>query len=371
MLRPTALLLLCACAPTVPDPERPADTGAPVDTGEPIDTGEPSDPDCDDALTVGESWSWLSEDYGAYRGHVGFDADGRHLRWSIGYYRSFERIFDTATGEEVAAEDLEDLWRLDRRGDRVVDFSPNSGTVRVRDGRDEQVFPTDGGQQFSPAVPVLLTEDALLTARCVDDGRVVVDHFWSDGTVGRSYDVDLPCRGWGPRRLAYDAEGERVLVASQDGLALIDLQGGEVRLLLEPLVTLSPPFTEVAFAPDGAAAVVDKGELRIYDTETGELIAERDVRTTTVNRNIFAPSDERAPFAWSADGRLLARGLDDDTVVIERTCDGAEIAVVDVDTTVRTVHQDEPGAPYALVFSPGGDRLILVFEGGLQGVELR
>ena len=34
MLRPTALLLLlCACAPTVPDPERPADTGAPVDTG--------------------------------------------------------------------------------------------------------------------------------------------------------------------------------------------------------------------------------------------------------------------------------------------------------------------------------------------------
>lgn len=123
------------------------------------------------------------------------------------------------------------------------------------------------------------------------------------------------------------------------------------------------------FGVDGETFVHTSGVYdtvtRTLDARTGELVAERSVRRTDVNQNIYAPPDSRSPSAWSPDGSLLARGLADDTIVVERLCDGELVVVLEVDPTLTPLYGEE-AAPASLFFSPEGDALVATYEGGVQ-----
>jgi WD40 repeat protein len=364
MTRLLPLLLLGACLPVIADVS-------------PVDPADPPvvDPDCDATFAVDRSWSVAVDDYGMIRGADAFDAAGETFVHAGGAYQTITRTYEVATGRVLSADTAQDRQLLVRDAASDTDVVFTQGTLeilRTSTGRRRAVLSDISPGWLAPALA--LDGETLALARCDDTERAAVSAFDLDGEHLQTVDLARFCQPWNTASFDFDeARQAAVIGGGAQGLLVRMADGVAVELTAHEPGSNDIPMAgivhDVAFSPDGrlvATAGLD-GRLLVHLTDSGELVAERPVRVTQVNQNIYATPDTRSPFAWSPDGALLARGLDDDTIVVERVCDGQILDTLDIDPTLNPPFVDEGAAPATLHFSPDGRSLVAVYEGGVQG----
>lgn len=370
MLRVLPLFLtITACAPVIAEtPDDPA--------GDPsTDPTDPTpDPACDATFEVASTWAEGFQVYGAYRGLSGFDGSTRFVHHT-GVYESTLFDAEVATGEVRGSDfPLPDQWPMAADDDLTLVLTPDGLLIREAPGRTRGVI--TGMAHITEQNGIAVDGGLIAVSMCPRDGAresAEVFLFDADGVEQDRFETGLSC--WSNQRTVLDlhAGTRRAVFAEGDRAVVLDLDTGD-RTLLSPhtlpegaLDTVGP-VPDVRFSADGrrvASGGMD-GVLRIHDTDSGRLLEELDVATTQVNANIFAPPDQRAPFAWSSDGELLARLVDDTTIEVTRTCDGEVVAELAVDPTLPPEHTDV-STPSTLHFAPDRSALVAVYEGGLQG----
>lgn len=362
-MRIVSFLLVIGCAPTL------AET-LPVRDAEPRPPAE--DPDCADLFEVERSWSVPVRDYGMVRGASAFVDDGASFVHASGSYDATVRTVDVGSGEVLdVALDRERVLLL-RNAESDVDVVYADGgfdLVRTSTGELRGRLPRQTLGQWG--LGLALDGSTLAVLRCDGGEMADIALFSLDGEEERSLPVPVACTTAHRSPLdVSEASGVAVVVDGERGLVVDLASGASIALAAhEAGPDLPAAVHDVAFSPDGASVATagSDGVLRVHATDTGALAMEREVRVSLINRNIYAWPDTRSPFAWSEDGRWLARGLADDTIVIERLCDGEIVEVLEVDPDLAGPGGVEGAAPATLHFAPGAMALIATYEGGLQG----
>lgn len=370
-MRLTALsmLAMAACAPTVPEPNFP---------GEGVDPGvDPLPVACDDAFEVQTEWSQRAESDGTYRAPNGFVDGGRSFLYTAGMYNAENFRFTARTGK------IERRWEalgLPLARNPWVELRTDgfSNGVNIVDQATQEVrgrITVTARQHLG--IPVLLDEDRIIAFGSDDgeqftaffrdfDGRSLGFQELRDNGVYAPVSADFDSAS---QRLvwAHPLERDEAMVKSLDEDRSYPLSRHEGYPSDEQ--PYAPGVHEVDISPDGRwiTSVGIDGTARIHDAETREVIATRDVVVSPVNLYNYAPPDTRSPFAWSADSRLLARGIDPETIVVERMCDGEIVATLQTDPSLAAQADERVTAPMTLTFSPDGDVLVAVYERGVQG----
>ena len=376
MLRPIALALgLAGCAPAIPEAE-------PTVPDEPaVDVPDEPVPGCDATLDLEPAWSTPVEDYGMFRGAAQFTSDGERFVWATGFYTPYERIFDVATGEALSVERTGYSWLVGRDEEEDVELLHDFDTgelsfVQLSDGQDVATVPASTETWLGPTVD--FDGQTVASVACEVEGRPVVEITAADGTVEVALELDAPCSQWAFTQVARDAGGEHLAYANRGAVVLVDLDDGRTTTVLPTSEDGSRRITELAFAPDGSLATAQgdtthrTAVVTLHDPVTGEVTGEFQAAYTPVNRNLYVGTDDRTAFAWTSDGRFRARALGDETIVVQRVCDGAIQAVLPTDPNLRP-HQvpNGPVLPMSLHFDEDDDRMIAVYEGGVQGFIVR
>src|SRR5215207_104985 len=144
--------------------------------------------------------------------------------------------------------------------------------------------------------------------------------------------------------VAYDAEGKRLITASEDGTARIwDAVSGQERIILSGH---DRAVNGAAFSPDGQFAATAGADttVRIWDANTGEQLHMLDQHSAAVNSVAFSPN-----------GRYIVTASDDQTARVWRVIDGAQ--VYSLEHHIAPVH--------SAVFSPNGK---LIATGGYDAM---
>lgn len=244
-------------------------------------------------------------------------------------------IRSATTGESLRS------WRGDEIDVNEVRYS--------RDGTKLAVAGDDGELKvFDPATGELLSSVAgegpvwdpsfdaageLLLAQWIDEGVIrLVDADTGDvvGAVeGRVQQLDL------------SPDGGRVALANRfdvEGVAVVDVATQEERFV----ATTPAWISQVRWSPGGAhlAAIGVDGVLRVFDGETGEVVA----ATKAHDAGSFTVE-------WSGDGTALATGGYDGTARVWDFDEGL------LAPRVRISTQDFANGTPGIAFSPSGDRL--------------
>jgi len=362
MLRPVLLTIgLTACGTTIPDLAHDSDS----------DSG--TEGSCRGELELREAWSAPTQDYSAFRGTSQLSADGTRFVWASGYYTPVLRELDAGTGELLVQEQTGHRWPLGQDASRDLQLwqGVHTGVLsieRMSDGSLVGEVPARGDTWLGPVVD--FDAGTVASVTCPDEGQVSIQISAADGTVEQAQELAAPCTPWRTVLVERDSGGQHLLYATRGAAVIVDLDQGTTRELLPVDPSGERHIAEVAFTPDGQPAIAVRGELTVYHVDTGEILYRTAVVETPVNENTFAPPDVRSPFAWTPDGRFLARGVDDGTVVVERTCDQALVATAPVDDSLMSPNARTPARPIALHFDARASVLIATFEGGVQGFEV-
>lgn len=259
-------------------------------------------------------------------------------------------VFVTEGPEESGLVDLRDA----KTGDSVLTYTGHDadvndvafsadGSLLATAGDDGllRVWASDSGEKeaevrgrgqvrgiaFSP-------DGTRVAAGWFDEGVVRVLDLTAGGDV-LEVAIQTPPFGAG---MSFGPDGQRLAVASWDGVFVLDAVTGEQLLRFD----LSTAIAEaVAWSPDGRwiASASDGAVPRITDAATGELHTELTGHTSKV-----------VALDWSADGSRLATGADDGIArVFEVTNDGA---------VERVVVAAREGPLWSVALSDDGDLLL-------------
>jgi WD40 repeat protein/energy-coupling factor transporter ATP-binding protein EcfA2 len=266
------------------------------------------------------------------------------------------RIWDTATGEQLAVLEVSDnfvfavAWRPDGR--QLAIDGADVGTIEFWDVETERRTATLTGHTdtiralaYSPDGALLASASDDTTVRVWDvetgdpvatlreHNRKVHDVAWDpDGRRLASASQDTTTRLWDvatEEEIAElpSAEGQVMGVTwSPDGQQLASaLANGDIQLwdvgierLIITLTGHQAPVFGVAWHPDGLwlASVSEDNTVRLWDTETGETLATLTGHTSVV-RSV----------AWRSDGQQLASAAGDGTVRLWRVGSGKSVTV--------------------------------------------
>jgi WD40 repeat protein len=264
----------------------------------------------------------------AATGEVSFDFPGHSIVFAAAWHPDGRRIATAGTGTDG------------QRAVNVWDVSDRRLHFEIAVGRDSFLpFQAVG---FSPDGQYLVTGKA--------DGAVQV---W-DAETGRKVEVLGARTGQESNTFAAHNSTIRALVFSRDGKHFASASGdGEVKLWdgmrlnqkQEPLLTLHArvpgPSVNVAFSPDGRRLATggEENTVIIRDVETGEELTLRGEHSGEVYTLAFSPDD---------DGRLIATAGEDSAVKVWDS------------HTRKLIHsfRGHTGLVTSLSFSPDGRRLV-------------
>lgn len=134
--------------------------------------------------------------------------------------------------------------------------------------------------------------------------------------------------------LAYSSDGKAIALASTGGVILVAAD------TLEEVSIFDSPSrcNDVALSADGSliAAGLEDGTVAVWSAESGELV-----------KTLSGPAEAINAVAFSPDGRLLAGGSEDNSVSIWQVADG----------TLQATFKSHTQAITALAFSPDGQSI--------------
>lgn len=337
---------------------------------------------CDDTFEAAAAWSVPTDDAGMYRQNPSFSADGAAFTQAAGYWFPTTRTWDPRAGAVLAEAQSDAVWVASRLDDathgvdvlmRDASEDPSGGVLDVidrADGRVRATIPGAGARWLGPAVA--LDGDTVALATCTDTDVLEVRTWSLSGAARDAWTVTAPCRVFASRTIAVSEAGRVVVVAAMgigNAATVVDLDTG-VATALAAHADPQPDdwgamgaVHDVFASPTHVASAGIDGVLRIH-TRDGALVREVPAMVTPVNRWVYAGPDTRTPAAFSADGRLLARGTPEGTIVVERVCDGEVLASWPIDPTLGP--EGAVVQPSVLVFAPDGAALLAVYEGGVQ-----
>ena len=190
-------------------------------------------------------------------------------------------------------------------GSRVLSYTADDH-LQVRD--------TQTGEPVGPAIAVNKDGGALMDhAFSPDNSRVVFAQY---PALLYSWDIETgnvtPMTGFsgGISEVEFMPDGQRVITSGDDGVIRVwDVASG--RVLSQP-ISIKDAALQLAISPDGRRIVTD-GELsngiRIWDLESGQLIAQGEEHPAEFRNYVFALS-------YSRDGRRIVSGSNDQTIQI-------------------------------------------------------
>ena len=214
---------------------------------------------------------WVLREPGETMRAVAFSPDGRYL--AGGCVRGKVSVWDAATAQRLWTKEppgmagtLDARWPFIRfsRDSRWVVSGARAGFARLWDSANG---------------------DTLLEL-CGHQGDILCADFSPDGasiaTGGRDKSIKIWDLGQGRERLtitgdklvddlSYHPDGTSIVASSQAGTAIVyDSRTGEEVL---PPLPHSPAVPSVAFSPDGTRIVTVGADVRLWDSETGEPLA--------------------------------------------------------------------------------------------------
>jgi WD40 repeat protein len=188
--------------------------------------------------------------------------------------------------------------------------------------------------------PQSLSPDGKTVALCSQNKLTLYD--LDRGGAGRP--LDAPAT-W-MQMLLFSPDSRLLLATGNDGVIRVweRATGKLVRSLGDPMNRVH--VQHLSFSPDGRCLLIFDGTLRVVEVATGQ------------NRlQMSLPGIGVSALAWSADGRLIARGGTDGKVTVCSLATGQEM----------TVLKGQQGSIGSLVFSTDGRRLA---SGGMDGTIL-
>jgi WD40 repeat protein len=230
-------------------------------------------------------------------------------------------------GTQIATvADFQDLKVIDIRSGRetfsgehdydVISFafSPD-GRYIAAGGRAStvQVWDVDTGQPVQVLAVGTIAPQVEAIAYSPDGTRLAVADIMFDATTGQEQ-FSLPGHKHGILRLAFNADGNRLITASYDGTAKVwDITPAHelfARTAHDGMVY------DVAFSPDGSllATAGRDGNAIVWDAESGDALQVLADHTDVVNGVAFSP-----------DGQLLATTSADGSVILWETATGQKL----------------------------------------------
>jgi WD40 repeat protein len=291
---------------------------------------------------------------GTTRGGVGtaaFSPDGRRIVTAGRPWGSsstvgspdLPRLWDTATGQEIAVLHLAERDYGGRDRDCAAAFSPDGRqVVTVRQDRTARVWDAETGAELA----TLRGHGGTVAAAAFspDSRRLVTAG--ADGTARLWFCQPVPERGhWPDVVLAVASpDGRRLLTATYTEQQLVRVWDTAAGRELCRLSGHEGAVRSVVFNGDGRKVVTgaDDRTVRVWDAATGKELA-----------RFQAPSGVRL-IALSRDGRRV--------LVVTGTSEKAEVRVWDVVTSkeLAVFGGDEAGNVLSAVFSPDGQRVVAI-----------
>ena len=253
--------------------------------------------------------------------HLAFSPDGRSLV-STGRYSM--RVWESATGKELAA--TRPPPHVAGYNTSYLEVAPDNQSIRWI-GYDRAVYrwrfaaESEPVKRTTPKGPLVNGPSGIwvtspdgkrFAAFSAIDGRVrLLDN------VGNAPDRELaklpPNHSVNFR---FSPDGRTLAAVSSDrSVTLYDVATGDETRKLVATRSENPYMPLVEFSPDGRTLFHDDGEARVAETTTGG------------DRTSLSREPGRRPdcVAWSADGRLVARGFADGTAVVTDLWTGRDI----------------------------------------------